>query len=146
MEYVLYFFAWTFVLYWTHRICHLLPFAKDIHWQHHKYVDAQQPGWMWQNMFLWSDDWGSTADLWLTEVVPTLIFCYFTGQWWIFGIYYVWTAFIQEFVEHNPKFDFPLLSAGKCHLNHHTDWKCNYSLFFPIWDIVFGTYKAIEKK
>jgi len=144
MEVVIYpimFFIWTCLLYWVHRICHVTPYLKDIHWQHHQYVLGGQPQWMWQNIFLWSDDWGSTADLWVTEVIPTLAFCAVTGHWWIFVWYWIWTGFIQEWVEHNPKFDIWPFSAGKTHLVHHKYWKNNYSLFFPIWDHVFGTYK-----
>ena len=44
-------------------------------------------------------------------------------------------------VEHNPNVYLPPFSAGKTHLVHHEDWTKNYSLFFPIWDIVFGTYR-----
>ena len=96
-------------------------------------------------MSCYTDDWNSTLDIIVTEIIPTLIFCYFTGQWWIFGVYYVWTAFIQEWFEHNPKFDMLPFSAGKTHLVHHKIWRANYSLFFPIWDIVFRTYVSAKK-
>jgi sterol desaturase/sphingolipid hydroxylase (fatty acid hydroxylase superfamily) len=101
---------------------------------------------MWQNMFLYSDDWIGTADLFMTEVIPTLIFCYFTGQWWIFAVYYIWTAFIQKWVEHTPKFSVWSFSAEQCHLKHHTNWRTNYSISFPIWDIIFKTYTLVRSK
>lgn len=144
--YVGYFFAWTFLLYWVHRISHIVPIMKQIHWGHHQYVIEGQPKWMWQNIFLYSDDWIGTADLFMTEVIPTLIFCYFTDQWWIFAVYYIWTAFIQEWVEHNPKFNVWPFSAGQCHLKHHTNWRTNYSIFFPLWDIIFKTYTPVRSK
>ena len=64
----------------------------------------------------------------------------------LFIVYYVWTAFIQEWVEHNAKFNIWPFSAGKFHLNHHKNWRCNYSLFFPIWDHVFGTAIPVKNK
>ena len=132
------------MLYCVHRLCHILPYLKEIHWKHHKYVTNTQPKWMWQNIFLYSDDWNGTLDIIVTEIIPTIIFCYLTNQWWILGVYYIWTAFIQEWVEHNPNVYLPPFSAGKTHLVHHEDWTKNYSLFFPIWDIVFGTYRKKE--
>lgn len=144
LSFIIYFFSWTLVLYWSHRLCHIIPGLKQIHWHHHRYVTDQQPQWMWQNIFLFSDDWMSTLDIIVTEIIPTLVFCYFTGQWWVFGIYYVWTAFIQEWIEHNKNFNIWPFSAGKFHLNHHSNWRYNYSLFFPIWDYVFGTAKPVE--
>lgn len=141
IAYIFIFFAWTLLLYIVHRLCHSIPFLKQIHLYHHEYVNDGQPQWMWQNIFLWSDDWGSTADLWVTEVVPTILFCAITGQWWIFLLYWVWTGFIQEWIEHNPRFNIPFLSAGKFHLQHHKNYNVNYSLFFPVWDWILGTYK-----
>jgi sterol desaturase/sphingolipid hydroxylase (fatty acid hydroxylase superfamily) len=82
-------------------------------------------------------------DLWITEVIPTVIFSWITGHWWLSVFYYLWAALIQEVVEHNPKFDvFPLLTSGRWHLVHHKDSTRNYGLFLPIWDIMFGTYKS----
>lgn len=94
-------------------------------------------------MFLFNDTWMSTLDLWITEVIPTLIFSLVTGYWWISVFYYLWAAFVQEIIEHNPKFDvFPLLTSGRWHLIHHHNTSVNYGLFTPVWDIAFGTYKS----
>ena len=109
------------MFYWVHRLCHILPYLKEIHWKHHKYVNNTQPKWMWQNIFLYSDDWNGTLDIIVTEIIPTIIFCYLTNQWWILGVYYIWTAFIQEWVEHNPNVYLPPFSAGKTHLVHHRE-------------------------
>jgi sterol desaturase/sphingolipid hydroxylase (fatty acid hydroxylase superfamily) len=82
-------------------------------------------------------------DLWITEVVPTLIFSWITGHWWLSVFYYVWAAFIQEVIEHNPNFNiYPLLTSGQWHLVHHKQSDKNFGLFVPIWDIVFRTYKT----
>jgi sterol desaturase/sphingolipid hydroxylase (fatty acid hydroxylase superfamily) len=93
---------------------------------------------------LFNDDWPSTKDLWTTEVIPTLIFSWITGQWWISVFYYIWAAFIQETVEHNANINLPILTSGQWHLMHHR-FKCNYGLFTPIWDIVFKTYKKVDQ-
>jgi sterol desaturase/sphingolipid hydroxylase (fatty acid hydroxylase superfamily) len=88
---------------------------------------------------LYNDTWLSTLDLYVTEVIPTLVFSLITGQWWISIFYYVWAAFLQEALEHNNKVDFPLITTGKWHLTHHYQPNKNYGLFFPIWDIIFKT-------
>lgn len=145
-EYVAYFFAWTFILYWVHRFAHKVksPVMKT-HWEHHKVVLTQEIKWMWPMIFLWQEGWKATLDIIYTEAIPTIIFCAITGQWWILVWWYIWTAFIQEHIEHNPNFNIYPFSAGKTHLVHHRNSNYNYSLFFPIWDIVFGTYKSYKE-
>jgi len=121
---------------------------KKYHFDHHKFILSKlhkghnPTQWHWSNLFLFNDTWKSTIDLWITEVIPTLVFSLLTGQWWIIIFYYSWAALIQETIEHNPKFDIPFLSSGKWHLQHHTNADKNYGLFFPIWDIIFSTYKS----
>lgn len=144
MEYILAFLTWTFVLYWIHRIGHKTPFVKEAHRDHHKFININgKTTWHWNNLFLFNDTWTSTADLWVTEVIPTAIFSWITGHWWLSVFYYLWAALIQEMVEHNPKFDvFPFLTSGRWHLVHHKDSTRNYGLFLPVWDLLFGTYKS----
>ena len=143
MYYVLVFLLWTLVVYWCHRLVHILPYFKNIHADHHKQV-AQNTiqGLNWKNLFLYFDSIKSTLDQWYTEVIPTIILSLFFG-WWLFAVYYIWAAFIQESVEHNPNFDvYPLLTSGKWHLVHHENKNYNYGVFFPIWDMLFGTWKS----
>lgn len=142
--FLLYFFLWTLILYWIHRIGHKLPVVRTIHMHHHRFVLHHTTTWHWSNLVLFNDDWTSTLDLWLTEVIPTLLFSLVTGQWWISVFYYIWAAFIQESIEHNPNFNLPILTSGKWHLIHHRN-NSNYGLFMPIWDIIFGTYKNVYK-
>jgi sterol desaturase/sphingolipid hydroxylase (fatty acid hydroxylase superfamily) len=104
-----------------------------------------ETSWHWNNLFLFNDTWTSTADLWITEVVPTLVFSWLTGHWWIFLFYYLWAALVQETVEHNKNFNiYPLVTSGKWHLEHHRNTKINFGLFLPVWDIVFNTHKRIS--
>jgi sterol desaturase/sphingolipid hydroxylase (fatty acid hydroxylase superfamily) len=140
---ICYFLLWTFILYWLHRLLHTSARLSKWHLHHHRYAVAHTTTWHWNNLFLFNDDWPSTNDLWTTEVIPTLIFSWITGQWWISVFYYVWAAFIQETLEHNPTVNWPILTSGRWHLMHHK-LKCNYGLFMPLWDIVFKTYKKVD--
>jgi sterol desaturase/sphingolipid hydroxylase (fatty acid hydroxylase superfamily) len=146
MSYILAFLTWTFCLYWIHRAGHKTPVVKTAHHDHHKFININgKTTWHWNNLFLFNDNWTSTADLWITEVIPTLIFSYITGHWWLSVFYYLWAALIQEVIEHNPNFNlYPFLTSGKWHLIHHRDSTKNYGLFIPLWDKMFGTYKAIQ--
>lgn len=132
------------MLYWIHRIGHATPVIRAIHLHHHIFILSNHTRWHWSNLFLFNDDWTSTLDLWITEVVPTLLFSLVTEQWWISIFYYVWAAFIQEMIEHNKHVNFPVLTSGKWHLMHHRG-EVNYGLFTPLWDIIFGTYKHVYK-
>jgi len=152
MTYILIFLAWTLYLYIIHRVIHsvgdrYISLAFFAHIDHHKYINThEQTRWHWSNIFLFNDTWMSTLDLWITEVVPTLLFSWITGEWWISIFYYFWAAFIQETIEHNPKFDwYPFITSGKWHLIHHWDMRANFGLFIPLWDYVFGTLKSIKK-
>jgi sterol desaturase/sphingolipid hydroxylase (fatty acid hydroxylase superfamily) len=146
MSYIFAFLAWTFYLYWIHRVCHKVPFVKTAHQDHHKFINLHgKTSWHWNNLLLFNDTWTSTIDLWITEVMPTLLFSYITGHWWLSVFYYLWAALIQEVVEHNPKFNlYPVLTSGKWHLVHHRDSTKNFGLFIPVWDILFGTMKPIR--
>lgn len=148
IETIYYFLLWTLMIYWVHRLGHRLPIISAFHRDHHRFISRrlknnQKPNnWHWSNIFLFNDNRNSTVDLWLTEVVPTIIFSWITGQWWILLFYYIWAAFIQERVEHNPDFDlYPFLTSGQSHLLHHKQPDKNYGLFLPVWDIIFGTFK-----
>jgi len=139
-----YFLLWTLMLYWIHRIGHVLPIIRELHLHHHRFVLNHKTTWHWSNLFLFNDDWTSTIDLWITEVIPTVLLSVVTNQYWIIAFYYVWAAFIQESIEHNDKIDIPVLTSGKWHLIHHRS-SYNYGLFTPVWDLIFGTYKHVHK-
>ena len=143
---LVYFFSWTFVLYWIHRIGHKNPYIKKYHWDHHSYIIRHGDlKWEWANLFLYNDTWKSTVDLYVTEVIPTVIFSWITGQWWIFIFYYIWASTLQVVFEHKRKFNLPFFTSGEWHLIHHRHPNKNYGLFLPVWHIVFGTYKHVYK-
>lgn len=128
------------MLYWMHRLVHVFGPLKDFHMDHHKVVNRGGMRWHWSNLFLFNDTWKSTIDLWVTEVIPTLLFCWATGGWWIAVFYYVWAALVQESIEHNPNVDILWLTSGRWHMQHHRRARYNYGVFIPLWDILFGTY------
>ena len=141
---IFYFLLWTLVLYAIHRLIHIAPILNKIHLDHHVYISKklnknESMSWHWSNLFLFNDTWLSTFDLWITEVIPTLVFSFITGQWWIFIFYYCWAAMIQESIEHNPKINLYPLTSGTWHLKHHQNCKKNYGLFHPLWDKLFKT-------
>jgi len=143
--FILWFLLWTLMIYWIHRLGHITPLIRQIHFGHHRFIAQNEPPkWHWSNILLYQDNWISTADVWITEFIPTIIFCLITDQWWIAIFFYVWSAFIQESIEHNPSFNkYPLFTSGKWHLIHHTNGDYNYGIFVPIWDILFKSYKSI---
>ena len=144
--FVIYFLLWTLMLYWIHRVGHKIHFVNYYHSFHHSFINKNIKNgivnsWHWNNLLLFNDNKESTIDLWITEVVPTILFSLITGQWWISIFYYVWASILQEPIEHNPKFDTSFILSGRKHLIHHKQSDKNYGLFFPIWDKLFGTYK-----
>lgn len=127
------------MLYWIHRVGHKIPFILKFHGVHHGHINTNITGWSWNNLLLFNDNWPSTIDLWITEVIPTLIFSYLTGQWWLSIFYYVWAALLQEELEHRRNFNMPILTCGEWHLKHHRRPDKNFGLFFPVWDKLFKT-------
>jgi sterol desaturase/sphingolipid hydroxylase (fatty acid hydroxylase superfamily) len=141
---VIAFIGWTFLIYLTHRLAHKIPCIRRIHADHHAQVNHDNVGWNWKNLFLYVDTPKSTLDQWLTEVLPTIAFCFLTGAWWIFWFYYIWSAFLQESIEHNSNFDwYPFLTSGRWHLIHHKSPDKNFGVFTPMWDKIFGTFKPL---
>lgn len=138
---ILYFLAWTLLLYILHRLIHITPILQKVHWDHHKYINLHETSWHWSNLFLYNDTWLSTLDLWISEVIPTIIFSWLTGQWWIAIFYYVWAAFFQESLEHNKLINWYPFTSGQWHLIHHKHMNKNYGLFIPLWDRLFATEK-----
>jgi len=141
--FVAHFLPWTLLIYWVHRLAHMvhIPIITAMHRDHHRFITRNgKSQWEWNNLLLFNDTWRSTADLWLTEVIPTIAFCAVTGYWWMLVFYYLWAAFIQEVVEHNPSFNmYPWITSGRWHLIHHSNSRANYGLFIPLWDRIFGT-------
>jgi sterol desaturase/sphingolipid hydroxylase (fatty acid hydroxylase superfamily) len=146
MDYVFVFLLWTFCLYWIHRVGHEVPMIRDLHLSHHAFINKNRKNnWHWNNLFLFNDNWSSTLDLWVTEVIPTIIFSYITGYWFVSILYYVWAAFLQEALEHNPQLNLYPFTSGQWHLIHHKNVTRNFGLFLPLWDKMFKTERRINE-
>lgn len=145
---VFYFMLWTLMLYWLHRLAHSrAPVLSHYHRQHHGFIARHHTGWHWSNLLLYQDNWPSTVDVWLTEVVPTVVFCWLFDCWFVMIGFYLWSALIQERIEHNAKFNlFPLITSGQWHLQHHTTGHYNFGIFHPLWDLLFGTYRSVPRQ
>jgi sterol desaturase/sphingolipid hydroxylase (fatty acid hydroxylase superfamily) len=141
MNYIFEFLLWTFCLYWLHRLAHVVPVFKHIHKDHHRCITrgTHLGRWHYNNLWLFSDTWLSTLDVWVNEVLPTVIIAYLLNAWWLCVLYYLWAALLQEPLEHNKKLNLYPFTAGKWHLVHHSHPRYNFGLFFPIWDIIFNT-------
>lgn len=138
------FAAWTLLLYWIHRAAHRIPMLAQWHAHHHSYINQQGSKSHWQanNLLLFNDNWPSTVDLWTTEVIPTFVFAWITGAWWIAVFYYIWAALLQELLEHRAGFNLYPFTAGEWHLTHHQCPHNNFGLFIPVWDSIFKTEYA----
>ena len=144
---ILEFLLWTLYLYVVHRVVHVLPEKlKQFHMAHHGYAvyNNDKQHWRPNNLLLFNDNWPSTIDLWITEVIPTALFAYVTGIWWVAVFHYLWAAVFQENTEHNSNINIPVLTCGRWHMLHHYNPDRNFSLFFRPWDILFGTYLAVD--
>lgn len=55
---------------------------------------------------------------------------------------------IVHFGTHHLPMRHPLLAALKRHhmLHHYRDWDMNYGLFWPFWDVVFGTHHTSRRQ
>lgn len=144
--YVVYFLAWTFILYGLHRLAHKSQFLWNYHKDHHQQVSQNRnKGQHWSNYFLFFDTWKSTIDQWLIEILPTIILCVALGDYVILLFYYIWAVFIQEKIKHNPNFDiYPILTSGKWHLIHHNYFSNNFGVFTSLWDIIFKTHRQMS--
>ena len=142
--FIVYFLLWTLIIYSLHRIVHQVSIFSYFHREHHRFVRENEIIWHWSNIFLWNDNFKSSIDYWLTEVIPTLLFSIVTGQYWISICFYLYAAFIQERLEHNNNFNlYPFYTSGKWHLMHHTHYPCNFGIITPFWDWVFKTCKPV---
>ena len=134
------FLTWTLLLYIVHRVVHIVPCLQKNHYHHHAFILRNgNSNFHWSNLFLFNDDWSSTVDLWITEVIPTLLFCWLIDDYSLFLFYWLWASLFQETLEHKHDLNVYPLTMGQWHMNHHHNPKCNYGLFIPLWDKLFRT-------
>ena len=144
--FIVYFLLWTLVLYWVHRAVHKLPYLKDIHKEHHRYVvRSKESGIALRHLLLVHKSKDYTIDLWITEVIPTIVFSLLTGQIWILIVYYVWAALFQTSTKYDSNFDVFPITWGSWTLLHYRHNSNNFGSVFSLWDRLFKTNKGINQ-
>eukprot|EP00516_Mucochytrium_quahogii_P011245 CAMPEP_0203790250 /NCGR_PEP_ID=MMETSP0100_2-20121128/3938_1 /ASSEMBLY_ACC=CAM_ASM_000210 /TAXON_ID=96639 /ORGANISM=" , Strain NY0313808BC1" /LENGTH=234 /DNA_ID=CAMNT_0050693363 /DNA_START=580 /DNA_END=1284 /DNA_ORIENTATION=- len=141
-----------FFHYWTHRVCHEVPWLYRFHKSHHKFLHPSPLATFHQHPF----------DIAFTNILPNLLALSllrrFTGVNF-YGFEYTLLMSYKTFVEiaghagiesHATSFPqfAPLpkalnmeLRSNDHDLHHSAPLKaCNYSKRFTLWDKVFGTY------
>ncbi len=137
-----YFLLWSLIIYWTHRSAHMIPFLWQFHHAHHQVAYNGELEFSWWNVIGWFNDWPSTLDQWITEIIPMIVFVLvFPDAWPIAVLYYIDGFILAEgLTDHNPRLEIPGLSMGRYHLKHHANPNVNFDLYFHFWDQLFGTH------
>jgi sterol desaturase/sphingolipid hydroxylase (fatty acid hydroxylase superfamily) len=141
---LIYAFVWDFFQYWFHRAEHTFAFLWPVHALHHDEENVNcttsQRNTFWSNVLHF-----------FVVAIPTLAVCGFqllplVGSYLLFKIYGL-------FNHANIRLDLgpltPVMSGPQWHRLHHARdaeyYNSNYAAFFPIFDIVFGTYRRPQR-
>jgi sterol desaturase/sphingolipid hydroxylase (fatty acid hydroxylase superfamily) len=137
---IVYVFVWDFFQYWFHRAEHKFAVLWPVHALHH---DEECLNWTTsQRNTLWS----ALLHFFLVNV-PTVIVCGLdlfpiAGAYLFFKIY---GPFNHANIRVDLGFLTPLISGPQWHRIHHGRneeyFNKNFAAFFPVIDIVFGTYR-----
>lgn len=147
LDLVGYFLGWTFIAYWTHRAAHAFDFLWKFHREHHVVVYEGKFEFSWWNLVGWVNDWKSTLDDWLTEIIPLGLYIWiFPAAWPVVIYYYIDSSLSEGILDHNPRIDVPGLAMGRYHLAHHDDMRVNFDNYTRLWDWVFGTRNKLPSK
>lgn len=140
-----YFLLWTGLLYGLHRLAHRWDVLWRWHQAHHAVVYAGANEFSWRNLVGFYNDWASTFDQWLLEILPTILFIALFPRAWPLGFLYLAdNIFAEGITDHNPRICPPLLAMGRYHLAHHVDSRINFDGFTQFWDWVFATRRAVR--
>ena len=130
--------------YWTHRLMHRPRWFKLMHAVHH----ASRPPTAWAAMSFHPSEalTGAVVIPLLVFVVPIhiamlgLVLLVMT----VMGVtnHMGWEMFPRRMV--NSKLGQWLITASH-HQRHHEEYRCNYGLYFRIWDRLCGTDKGLSK-
>eukprot|EP01064_Diplonema_japonicum_P019393 TRINITY_DN280_c0_g2_i1.p2 TRINITY_DN280_c0_g2~~TRINITY_DN280_c0_g2_i1.p2 ORF type:complete len:316 (+),score=49.17 TRINITY_DN280_c0_g2_i1:58-1005(+) len=132
-----------FIIYWEHRIMHIIPYLRNnVHNVHHVYSAP----------FGWAGGWVHPVEdliVITAQVIPAVIFCHPMSRW-VFCILWVvcqidehsghdvwWSPFNWLIPFHGKD---SLGGGGDPHDVHHYMPTKNYSFVFCVWDQLFGTY------
>lgn len=125
------------IQYFTHRLLHM-PKLYKYHKQHHEYVNTVSLAAIW---FSFVD---TIIVISIILIPPYLLYMdHITFLQWII------ITTCHGFYEHSG-FDLPIpilqlipfmKYGSKLHSLHHQKFNCNFSLYTPIWDIIFNTLR-----
>lgn len=127
-----------FFYYWFHRLQH----TRLLWWQHRLHHSDQAVNATTTNRHHWSEEALRGVLLWLpigllVEVEPTTLSLLALG-------FAAWGIFIHANLRIELGILTPVVSGPQYHRIHHSVWPehldRNFAAYFPIWDILFGTY------
>ena len=129
------------MIYTMHRAAHQVPILWYLHRGHHKVQYRGDWEFSWWNLLGWFNDWRSTLDQWIIEVIPTGLLVVIFPESWPIAVYYYIDGFVlaEGITDHNPRICIPGLAMGRYHLRHHANLKVNFDQFTHFWDWIFGT-------
>ncbi|WP_343564317.1 sterol desaturase family protein [Kiloniella sp. b19] len=138
------FLVFTFVTYWTHRIAHCWKPLWYLHEAHHSVPYKGEYEFSLLNLVGWYNDWRSTLDVWVTEVLPMAgLVLLWPATWPLAVLFYIDNVLSEGLTDHNPRINIPGLAMGKYHIEHHKDMSVNFDGYFRLWDKVFGTQRNV---
>jgi len=140
---LLYLFAHDTWFYWTHRLFHRPAWFRAAHAVHH----ASRPPTAWAAMAFHPLEALSGA-----VVIPALVFVLpihaavlgvVLAVMTVMGVtnHMGWELFPQGFVRSRAG---GWLITASHHQRHHDDYRCNYGLYFRLWDRLCGTDRGLS--
>ena len=137
-------FVLDFFYYWTHRLQHTLPFLWAQHKLHHmEYSLCAATNFRHH----WLEEGVRVFTLW----IPMGVLIKVTGgaDSFIMPAIAYWNFFIHANIKLPMGFLTKVLEGPQVHRIHHSSdprhYDRNFAAFFPIWDIIFGSYCHPEK-
>ena len=133
--------AWDFFQYWFHRTQHQMPSLWPSHRVHHS-DDAINASTALRRSL------PELALIFIFVFLPTVLTAGIepVAAWFAFVIFYSWGFFNHADLRIPLGVLTPVLSGPAWHRLHHgldaPYGNCNYAAFFPVLDILFGTYLA----
>lgn len=120
----------TLAEYWVHRGLHVVPVLRTWHQKHHDKPDDYTVGGSWLTHAL-------------TLAVIFVVLGWLLSLWVALGFmlwYGVYSAL--HYYSHQVQASKPHLIdfIQDTHIEHHVTPNKNFSVSFPVWDMVFGTY------
>ena len=142
-EFVTITLAGDFLIYWHHRIMHIVPYFRNhLHNVHHTYSAC----------FSWAGGWVHPIEDGLVvgcQIIPIVAVAPHPIVLWLFSIFWV-ICLVDEHSGHDmwwspyqllPLTGCPLGGGATPHDIHHYKPTVNYGFIFCIWDHMFGTFE-----